>query len=460
MWAVTQPDPKLHCDHALVSRRVITPEGERAGAVLVKGEAIVGVVEANQVPPDARREDVGDAVILPGLVDSHVHVNEPGRTDWEGFASATRAAAAGGVTTIVDMPLNSSPVTTTRDALLRKLDAAAGQGVVDCAFWGGLVPGNLKELGELLDAGACGVKAFLCHSGIDDFPAAGEAELRAALPILAERGKPLLVHAELATAETTPAGDPRRYATYLESRPPSWEQAAVALLLRLCRELRAAVHVVHLSAAAAVPLVAEARREGLPLSAETCPHYLALAAEEVADGRTEFKCAPPVREESNRAALWDALADGTIELVVSDHSPCPPLLKRPDGGDFMAAWGGIASLQLALPVVWSEARRRGVGIERLAEWMAAAPARLSGLGARKGRIAPACDADLVVFDPDATFEVAARAIEHRHKLTPYLGRRLHGVVRQSWVRGRRVFSAGAFEGSPRGALVNGSDGRR
>ena len=440
-------------DLALVGRRVVTPEGERVGAVLVKGEAIVGVVEPEQIRPGTRVEDVGDAVILPGLVDSHVHVNEPGRTDWEGFASATRAAAAGGVTTIVDMPLNSSPVTTTRDALLRKRDAAAGQGVVDCAFWGGLVPGNLKELDALLEAGACGVKAFLCHSGIDDFPAAGEAELRAALPVLAERGKPLLVHAELATDESAPTGDPRRYATWLESRPPSWEREAVALLLRLCRELRAPVHVVHLSAAAALPLVAEAMREGLPLTAETCPHYLTLAAEDVADGRTEFKCAPPVRERANRDALWDALADGTLGLVVSDHSPCPPLLKQPERGDFVAAWGGIASLQLALPVVWSEARRRGAGIERLAEWMAAAPARLAGLGARKGRIAAGYDADFVVFDPEAEFEVAAGAIQHRHKLTPYLGRRLHGVVRQTWVRGRRVFSAGGFEASFRGALL-------
>jgi len=449
----------VHADLAIRSLRVITPEGERAGAVLVRDERIVGVVDADAVPPGTRVEDLGDAVLLPGLVDSHVHVNEPGRTDWEGFDSATRAAAAGGVTTLVDMPLNSSPVTTTRDALVRKRDAAAGQGHIDCAFWGGLVPGNLGELGSLLDAGACGVKAFLCHSGIDDFPAAGEAELRAALPVLAERGKPLLVHAELATDDASAQGDPRRYSTYLASRPPSWEREAVALLLRLCREQRAPVHVVHLSAAAAVPLVAEARREGLPLTAETCPHYLALAAEEVGDGQTEFKCAPPVRERRNRDALWDALLDGTIGLVVSDHSPCPPLLKQPERGDFMAAWGGIASLQLALPVVWTEARRRGVGLDRLVAWMAEAPARLAGLGARKGRIAPGYDADLVAFDPDAAFEVAASAIAHRHKLTPYLGRRLHGVVRQTWVRGRRVFSLGAFEGSPRGALLASSDAR-
>jgi allantoinase len=448
--------PGPTADFAVLSRRVVTPEGERAGAVLVRDERIVAVVEASSIPPGTRVEDVGDAVLMPGLVDSHVHVNEPGRTDWEGFDSATRAAAAGGVTTVVDMPLNSSPVTTTRDALLRKRDAAAGQGRIDCAFWGGLVPGNIGELGPLLDAGACGVKAFLCHSGIDDFPAAGEAELRAALPILAERGKPLLVHAELATDDAAPRGDPRRYATYLASRPPSWEREAVALLLRLCRELRAPVHVVHLSAAAAVPLVAEARRDGLPLTAETCPHYLALAAEEVGDGRTEFKCAPPVRERRNQDALWEALADGTLGLVVSDHSPCPPVMKQPDRGDFLAAWGGIASLQLALPVVWTEAKRRGIELERLAGWMAEAPARLAGLADRKGRIAPGCDADLIAFDPDATFEVVAAGIEHRHKLTPYLGRRLDGVVRQAWVRGRRVFSGGDAVGSPRGALLSSS----
>ncbi len=456
--SMRQATPGPGVDLALRSRRVVTPGGERAGVVRIRDGRIVDVVDPASVPTDAHVEDVGGAVLMPGLVDSHVHVNEPGRTEWEGFESATRAAAAGGVTTLVDMPLNSSPVTTTRDALERKRDAAAGHALVDCGFWGGLVPGNARRIGSLLDAGACGVKAFLCHSGIDDFPAAGEAELRAALPVLAERGKPLLVHAELATDVAPPEGDPRRYATYLESRPPSWERQAVALLLRLCRELRAPIHVVHLSAAAAARLVAEAHREGLPMTAETCPHYLSLAAEDVEDGRTEFKCAPPVRERANRDALWDALLDGTIGMVVSDHSPCPPLLKEPARGDFMAAWGGIASLQLALPVVWTEARRRGLGLGRIASWMAEAPARLAGLAASKGRIAPGYDADLVAFDPDAPFEVASVGIHHRHKLTPYLGRTLHGVVRQTWLRGRRVFSGGVFEGAPRGALLSASDG--
>ncbi len=441
-------------DLALTSRRVVTPEGVRPGAVLLRGERIVAVVDAAEVPPGTPSEDLGELVLMPGLVDSHVHVNEPGRTEWEGFETATHAAAAGGVTTLVDMPLNSSPVTTSKGALERKRDAAAGHGSVDCAFWGGLVPGNGADVAKLLDAGACGVKAFLVHSGIDDFPAATEADLRQALPILAERGKPLLVHAELAHDPAPPEGDPRRYKTFLASRPPSWEREAVALLLKLCRELRAPIHVVHLSAAGASGLVAEARREGLPMSAETCPHYLALSAEEIGDGRTEFKCAPPVRERANQDALWDALEDGTIGLVVSDHSPCPPALKQREAGDFMGAWGGIASLQLALPVVWTEARRRRIGIDRLAEWMAAAPARLAGLRERKGRIVPGCDADLVAFDSEAGFEVRGEGLHHRHKLTPYLGRSLFGVVRRTWLRGRLVFSDGSFRGAPAGALIS------
>lgn len=445
------PEP---VDLALRARRVILPEGERDAVVLVRAGRIHAVVANDAVPQGTPIEDLGELVLMPGLVDSHVHVNEPGRAEWEGFGSATRAAAAGGVTTLVDMPLNSSPVTTTCDALERKREAAHGRGRVDCAFWGGLVPGNAGEIGRLLGAGARGVKAFLVHSGIDDFPAATEADLRAALPVLAEHGKPLLVHAELATQPAEPHGDPRRYSTWLRSRPPSWEREAVALLLRLCRELRSPIHVVHLSAASAAGLLAEARREGLPLSAETCPHYLALAAEEVEDGRTEFKCAPPVRERANRDALWDALLDGTIGLVVSDHSPCLPELKRAESGDFIAAWGGIASLQLALPVVWTEARRRGVGLERVASWMAEAPARLAGFGASKGRIAAGCDADLVAFDPEATFEVEAAAIHHRHKLTPYRGRTLRGVVRKTWLRGRPVFEDGSFEGAPAGALLS------
>lgn len=429
---------------ALRSRRLVAEDGERPGAVVVRHGRIEALVAPDAIPPGVRVLDVGAAALLPGLVDSHVHVNEPGRTGWEGFATATRAAAAGGVTTLVDMPLNSAPVTTTRDALLRKRDAAGSQLVVDCAFWGGLVPGNAAEIPKLLDAGAAGLKAFLVHSGIDDFPAATEADLRGALPLLAERGAPLIVHAELPDVAGPGPGDPRRYLDYVASRPSSWEEHAVALLVGLVREFGGPVHVVHLSAAGAARLVAEARAEGLPITAETCPHYLALDAESVPDGRTEFKCAPPVRERRNREALWDALRTGTLSMVVSDHSPCPPEMKALERGDFASAWGGIASLQLALPVTWSEARGRGFGLGDVARLMSREPARLAGLASRKGRLAPGYDADLVVFDPDATFVVEPAALQHRHKLTPYAGRSLAGVVRQTFVGGRLAFDGRDF----------------
>jgi allantoinase len=445
-------------EFAVRSRRVVTPDGERPAALVVRAGRVQEILPPEAVPAGLPVEDVGEAAVLPGLVDSHVHVNEPGRAEWEGFGPATRAAAAGGVTTLVDMPLNSLPVTTSVRALERKREAARGQVFVDCAFWGGLVPGGVGELGPLIDAGACGVKAFLVPSGIDEFPAAGEAELRAALPVLADRGAPLLVHAELASGGPTPSGDPRRYATWLASRPPSWEAAAVSLLVRLCRDTRSRVHVVHLSAAEAAALVEGAAGDGLPLTAETCPHYLALEAEQVPDGATEWKCAPPVRDARNREALWRALGAGTLGLVVSDHSPCPASLKAPATGDFLEAWGGIASLQLALSVTWTEALARGFGLADVARWMAREPARLCGLGARKGQLAPGFDADLVVFDPEATFVVDASALHHRHKLTPYAGRRLRGVVEATYLRGVRVFDHGRLPGPPTGLLLSSAHG--
>jgi allantoinase len=437
-------------DLAVRSRRVLTPHGEREATVVIRGERIAELAALDAALASVEVVEAGDLVVLPGLVDSHVHVNEPGRTEWEGFETATRAAAAGGVTTLVDMPLNSIPVTTSAAALATKLDAARGRVAVDCAFWGGVVPGNAKQLEPMLDAGVRGFKAFLIDSGIDDFPASGEEDLREALAVLQQRGAPLLAHAELAGYSADATGDTRRYATYLASRPRAWENDAIRLLIGLAREFRTSVHIVHLSSSDAVRRLAEARADGVRITAETCPHYLSFDAEEIGDSRTEFKCAPPIREAENRERLWAGLRDGVIDLVVSDHSPCTPKLK---GADFMGAWGGIASVQFALPAVWTEARRRGVPLTDVARWMSEAPALLAGLGGRKGRLAPGYDADLVIFDPDASFAVAPSLVRHRHIVTPYLGRTLQGVVKATYLRGRPIYADGAALGAPSGALL-------
>jgi allantoinase len=419
------------------STRVVGVATVRPATVVIEGGRIVAVVEG--AAPACPVVDLGERVVGPGLVDSHVHVNEPGRTDWEGFATATRAAAAGGVTTIVDMPLNCIPVTTTRAALEEKVRATRGQLAVDVGFWGGVVPGNAGELAELAAAGALGCKAFLVHSGIDEFPNATEADLRAAMPALRAAGLPLLAHAELDLGGPAPAAD---YGSYLASRPPEWEEAAIALLIRLARQTGCAVHVVHLSAASSLPLIARAKEEGLPLSVETCPHYLCLDAASVPEGATEWKCAPPIREPANREALWEGLRAGVIDLVVTDHSPCTPALKARERGDFAAAWGGISSLQLGLPAVWTEARRRGHALGELFDWMSARPAALAGLTPRKGRIAPGADADLVVFDPEAEVTVEAAGLHFRHKLSPYLGRKLRGRIEATLLRGQLIYDAG------------------
>ena len=421
--------------------------------MLVAAGRIAAVVSPDEVPAGCLRRSFGESVVMPGLVDSHVHVNEPGRTEWEGFRSATRAAAAGGVTTIVDMPLNSIPATTTRAALLAKQEAARGQLFVDCGLWGGVVPGNADELPAMLAAGVCGFKAFLVPSGVEEFPHVEEAELRRALGVLAPRGVPLLAHAELALPVATPSGDARRYSTYLETRPASWENEAIRLLIRLGAETEGAVHIVHLSSAQALTDLAAARGEGLHVTAETCPHYLTLSAERVPAGRTDFKCSPPIRDEENRERLWTGLGEGVIDMVVSDHSPCSPERKRLETGDFLAAWGGIASLQLRLPVVWTEARRRGFAIADLARWLCERPAGLAGFGARKGRIEPGFDADLVAWNPEGTFEVRPERLHHRHKLTPYAGLRLEGVVEATFVRGARVFDRDSFPSGEAGEIL-------
>lgn len=434
---------------AVRSRRVVTGSGVKPAAVLLRGERIEAVVEPDAVPADATIEDWGDAVVMAGLVDCHVHVNEPGRTEWEGFETATRAAAAGGVTTLVDMPLNCIPVTTSVAAFEAKRAATEGKLHVDVGFWGGVVPGNEAELAPLARTGALGCKAFLVHSGIDEFPNVTEADLRRAMPRLRDAGLPLLVHAELDLDGDGAAHAPRDYRAWLESRPRAWEDAAIDLLVRLCRETACAVHVVHLSSSTAVPILRAARDEGLPVTVESCPHYLCLTAGEVPEGDTTYKCAPPIREAENRESLWSALLDGTIDFVVTDHSPCTPALKRLEEGDFPEAWGGIASLSLGLPSLWTEARRRGVGIERLAAWLSEGPARFAGLADRKGRLAPGLDADLVVWDPEAAFLVSPERLPFRHRISPWVGRELFGEVRATYLRGERVHGDGAAP-EPRG----------
>jgi allantoinase len=428
------------------SRRMVLPDGVAESAALVRDNRIELIAGYGARLEADRTIDLGDVPLLPGLVDSHVHVDEPGRTEWEGFASATRAALAGGITTICDMPLNSSPVTTTVDALRVKVAAATGQCAVDVAFWGGAVPGNVPELGALLDAGVVGFKCFLIDSGIDEFPPLGAGELRTAMKFLAASGAPMIVHAEDPAEVTSPAGS--SYDAFVASRPPVAERRAIETVISAAAATGARAHIVHLAAGDCAAMIGGARAAGVALSAETCPHYLFFAAEEVPPGHTEFKCCPPIRYAVNREALWRALGEGAISGVVSDHSPCTPSLKGLPDGDFRTAWGGISSLQIGLSVVWSVAKRRGFSLADIAAWMSAFPASLAGLPT-KGRIAVGGDADFVAFDPDASFVVRGAELLHKHPLTPYEGRTLYGRVLRTWLGGVEVTPADP----PRGRLL-------
>jgi allantoinase len=426
---------------ALRAQRAIVDGAETPATVLLEGPLILAVLayDAALTGPEfaeATELRLGpERVLLPGLVDTHVHVNEPGRTEWEGFATATAAAAAGGVTTFADMPLNSIPPTTTVAALETKRAAAAGQLAVDVAFWGGAVPGNLGDLRPLHDAGVVGFKCFLLPSGVPEFPPLSRAELAAAMTEIAGFGGLLIAHAEDGRViDAAPSPHGRRYADFLASRPPAAERSAIHTLLEQTRRTGCRTHIVHLSSAESLPLVRAAKDEGLPVTVETCPHYLVLRAEEVPDGATQFKCCPPIRDEANRDALWAGLLEGTIDCVVSDHSPCTVAAKRLDSGDFGEAWGGIASVQLGLPAVWTEAVARGVPLSALVGWMATAPAALAGLSGR-GAIRAGNRADLCEFAPDATFVVDPAMLRHRNPVSPYAGRVLRGVVERTWLAG-------------------------
>ncbi|WP_158888944.1 allantoinase AllB [Amycolatopsis anabasis] len=425
--------------------RVVLDGGEAACSIGVVDGRIAAVEPLDSGLTGDRVVELGaDTVLLPGLVDAHVHVNDPGRSEWEGFETATRAAAAGGVTTIVDMPLNSLPPTVDVAALAVKRESARGRVYVDVGFWGGAIPGNLGDLRGLHEAGVFGFKCFLLHSGVDEFPPLDPAGLEESLRELTAFGGMMIVHAEDAdTIDHAPAPDGVHFADFLRSRPPGAENVAIARVIELARRTGARVHILHLSSAEAIPLIAEARRDGVAITAETCPHYLSFIAEEIGDGATQFKCCPPIREAANRELLWRGLADGVIDCVVSDHSPCTAELKR---GDFGAAWGGIASLQLGLPAVWTQARQRGFALADVVRWMAEAPADQVGL-ARKGRIAVGADADFCVFAPDEAFVVDVAKLYHRNPVSAYHGRPLAGVVRGTWLRGKEI------TGEPFGELL-------
>ncbi len=416
----------------------------------MEDERISAIAGHSSPPPDALLKDFGDDFVLPGLIDTHIHINEPGRADWEGFETATRAAAAGGYTCLVDMPLNSIPATTNVNALAQKRAAASGKALVDYAFWGGAVAGNAADLRCLAEAGVAGFKAFLVPSGVAEFTMLDEAGLREALPIIAAAGLPLLVHAELPSAIQNFAGNPTQYGNYLDSRPDAAEWQAIRLMIELVREYHCRVHIVHLATSYALPELRQARAEGLPITVETCPHYLYFSAESIPDGATQFKCAPPIRAEFHRGLLWQALRDGDIDMIVTDHSPCPLELKQLVSGDFKAAWGGIASVSLALAGVWTKARLADISILEIVRWMCEQPAALSGLSGRKGRIAVGADADVTIFDPDRAWHVTQSQLHFRNKISPYLGERFTGQVKATFVRGQTVYENGRFPATPAG----------
>ncbi len=446
-------------DRAITSQRVVTPEGVRAAAVLIKGEKILNVIPIENTPETCPIDDMENNVIMPGLVDIHVHINEPGRTDWEGYETATRAAGSGGITTLVDMPLNCIPVTTTVKAFNIKLESTYNKLWVDCGYYGGLIPENLEEIKPLVKSGVLGFKAFMSHSGIDEFPKVSETDLKSALSILASYDLPLLVHAELED-HSDHDKDLYTYESYMATRPKSWENNAIKLLIELCKEYQTPIHIVHLSSSEALDDITQARREGLLISAETCPHYLHFISEKITDGDTRFKCAPPIRDKENKKQLWEGLRSGTIDFITSDHSPCLPELKKLSEGKFDLAWGGISSLQFSLPIIWTECIDQGLSFGQLANWMSNNPAKFVGIDHYKGQISAGYDADLVCWNPDESFVVEPTMINFKNKITPYEGEKLFGIVKRTYLRGNTIFDRGQFMNGPLGKTILNSDAEK
>ncbi len=440
-------------DKALHSRRVIVNGEVIEATIFITHQKISGIEKGSPGNYSGSIIDIGNKIVMAGIIDPHVHINEPGRTAWEGFDTATKAAIAGGITTLIDMPLNASPVTTTAKAFEQKIASAKNKLHTNVGFWGGIVPGNKNEIEPLIDKGVFGFKAFLTHSGIDEFPNVNEDDLKKVMPLIAKHGLPLLVHCELDSFKVDTISDNKSYRNYLASRPKKWEDDAISLMIRLCEKYNCRVHIVHLSSSDSIEQIAKAKQSGLPLTVETAQHYLFFNAEEIPDGATQYKCAPPIREKKNNDLLWQALKDGTIDFVATDHSPVTPVLKETESGDFMKAWGGIASLQFTLPVLWTAAKKKNCSITDIAKWLSANPAKLIGMQKSKGKIAPGYDADLTIWNDEMEFIVKEEIIHHKNKMTPYMGKTLTGFAEQAYLAGRKVFKDGKFLENKAGKII-------
>jgi len=440
----------------LYSKRVLWKDKLQPASILIQDGTIQEVLPGKKELPEYEFNDFADLVIFPGVIDAHIHINEPGRTEWEGFDTATKAAAAGGITTLIDMPLNSSPVTIDKPSFQEKIKASAGKRHVHCGFWGGLVPDNANDLSEILSAGVLGIKAFLTHSGIDEFPNVTESDLHKAMPQIAEAQIPLLVHCEIDQpneAINLHQKNPKSFKNFVASRPPEWENEAVRLMIKLCKQYNCTVHIVHLSSEDVLPTIKEAKDAGLPLTVETCPHYLFFDSDTIPDGSTQFKCTPPIRNKANNEKLWEALKSGLIDFITSDHSPAPPTLKEANSGNLYKAWGGIIGGQLLLSATWTKAKEQGVRLPQLAQLLCEKPAQFIGYSKTKGNIAKGFDADLVVWNPEEKFLMTEELLFHKHTFSPYIGEELIGKIKATYCKGKLVFANGEFKQLAQGELL-------